>query len=287
MHSSDLLGGATNITTDANGNINREPSDQRLKKNVKDIENALDTVLQLRGVTYEWKDDDRFGRQEEVGFLAQEVDPLLPQLVSKGGEYWSLNTKNIAAVLVEALKDLHAEFIALRDVVTEFATEITTKRVVAQDELCIGVTCVTETELKRLLDDVDRSPEEDSENPDEDSPIVFTEDPETDNHDEDEAPEPPSDEPFEVIQEEEGSSEGDLGDVDESTDPIDTPEIIETDTSSMEEDISSTNEDHNDVEEDVDTEEGSDLDSDTDQYTEEGSEEGSDLDSTTSSENAD
>ena len=106
IQSTDLLGGSTNLTTDASGNIIRDPSDARLKENVVTIENALETVLGLRGVRYEWIDKDRFGDQFEIGFIAQEVDVLVPEVVQKGGEYWSLNSKNLIAVVVEAMKEI-------------------------------------------------------------------------------------------------------------------------------------------------------------------------------------
>ena len=106
IQSTDLLGGATNLTTDANGNIIRDPSDENLKTEIHTVENALDKILGLRGVSYEWKDKDRFGSQTELGFIAQEVEPILPEVVRKGGDYWSLNTRNILAVVVEAMKEM-------------------------------------------------------------------------------------------------------------------------------------------------------------------------------------
>lgn len=106
IQSSSLLGGATNLTTDANGVIIRDPSDVRLKEHIETIDDAFDILLQLRGVRYEWKDKTRFGSQTEVGFIAQEVDTVLPEVVRKGGDYWSINTRNIIAVVVEAVKTL-------------------------------------------------------------------------------------------------------------------------------------------------------------------------------------
>lgn len=107
--STDLLGGATNLTTDANGNIIRDPSDVRLKTNIVTVENALQSLLQLRGVRYSWRDAERFGAQTEIGFIAQEVDLILPEVVRKGGDYWSINTRNILAVVVEAVKEVWGE----------------------------------------------------------------------------------------------------------------------------------------------------------------------------------
>lgn len=106
IQASNLLGGAVNLTTDANGNIIRDPSDVRLKTNILDVNNALDKVLALRGVTYEWRDTERFGDQVEIGFIAQEVDEVVPEAVRKGGEYWALNTRNLLAVVVEGMKEM-------------------------------------------------------------------------------------------------------------------------------------------------------------------------------------
>jgi hypothetical protein len=104
--STTLLGGSTNVVTDANGVIIRDPSDVRLKESVTDIDNALELLTELRGVRYEWIDKERFGAQTEIGFIAQEVDLVLPEVVSKGGDYWSLNKSNMIAVVVEAVKEL-------------------------------------------------------------------------------------------------------------------------------------------------------------------------------------
>lgn len=106
ISASNLFGGVTTLSTDAQGNIIRTPSDITLKTNVQPIENALEKVLALRGVQYQWIDTARFGSQTEIGFIAQEVDLVLPETVRKGGDYWSLNTANVVAAVVEAIKEM-------------------------------------------------------------------------------------------------------------------------------------------------------------------------------------
>jgi hypothetical protein len=58
-------------------------SDARLKKDIKPLEGALDRLLQLRGVTFEWKEPEKHanmtGRQR--GFIAQEVEKVMPEWV--------------------------------------------------------------------------------------------------------------------------------------------------------------------------------------------------------------
>lgn len=108
IQSTALLGGMANLSTDEQGNIIRDPSDMRLKTDIVTIEGALEKMLSLRGVSYKWIDTKRFGEQTEIGFIAQEVDEVIPEVVRKGGEYWSLNTRNILAVVIEGFKEMWA-----------------------------------------------------------------------------------------------------------------------------------------------------------------------------------
>ncbi len=106
IFASNLLGGATTLSTDANGNIIRSPSDESLKENINTIEGALDKVMQLRGVSYEWLDKARFGTSTEIGVIAQEVEQVVPEVVSSGGEYKSVKIANLVGLLIEAVKEL-------------------------------------------------------------------------------------------------------------------------------------------------------------------------------------
>lgn len=89
-------------------------SDVRLKRNVETLEGVLSNVLKLRGVSYEWDESkfddgkDRSGAQ--VGLIAQEVEQVYPELVGVGEDgYKSLDYSKLAAVLIEAVKELKAE----------------------------------------------------------------------------------------------------------------------------------------------------------------------------------
>lgn len=124
IQASNLYGTSTTLSTDANGNIIRTPSDARLKRDVLDIQSPLEKVLALRGVTYHWIDTRRFGEQAEIGFLAQEVDLVVPEAVRKGGEYWSLNTPNLVAVVVEAIKEMWLVVSGNQEKVTELEDRV-------------------------------------------------------------------------------------------------------------------------------------------------------------------
>lgn len=62
------------------------PSDRRLKENDQNITNALSKVMQLRAVSFDWKAESSRGIQKggatpDYGFIAQEVETVLPDLV--------------------------------------------------------------------------------------------------------------------------------------------------------------------------------------------------------------
>lgn len=78
-----------------------ETSDRRLKENIKPLEQALDIVKQLEGVSYLRKDTG----ENEIGFIAQDVQKVLPELVTEHSEYLGINYSRVVAVLVEAMKE--------------------------------------------------------------------------------------------------------------------------------------------------------------------------------------
>ncbi len=92
-------------------------SDRRLKKNVEPMKGALDTLLKLQGVTFEWKDPKEHGDHQgtQRGFIAQDVEKVIPEWVgvdSKG--FKTLNLTGIEAMTVESVRALKAENDELR-----------------------------------------------------------------------------------------------------------------------------------------------------------------------------
>ena len=79
-------------------------SDQNLKTNIQTVQNSLDTLQQIRGVTFDWKTNNK----SSVGVIAQEIEQVLPQLVNEG-EHKSVNYNGLIGVLIEAVKELSAE----------------------------------------------------------------------------------------------------------------------------------------------------------------------------------
>lgn len=112
---------APNHTLDVNGSAHRfdnsstwtVTSDERLKKNIEGLDGALETLLALRGVSFEYKDPEQTGTR--LGFIAQEVERVLPDWVDDGEDgYKRLTINGFEALAVEALRELSDENLELR-----------------------------------------------------------------------------------------------------------------------------------------------------------------------------
>ena len=98
---------------DVNGTIrgtNVAPSDFRFKQNIAPITSPLDKIRLLRGVSYNWRASEfpqmNFSDGRSIGFIAQEVERVLPELVSRDGKgFLSLAYSEMLPVVVEAVKE--------------------------------------------------------------------------------------------------------------------------------------------------------------------------------------
>ena len=105
-------GGSWSLRCDNSGNVTATGdvtaySDARIKTNVSTVENALDKVLQLRGVTYQRTDTE--DKSTKVGLIAQEVKEVLPEVVTEQTDgLLSVSYGNMVGVLIEAMKEQQA-----------------------------------------------------------------------------------------------------------------------------------------------------------------------------------
>ena len=118
----------------ATGDITAYSSDQRLKENVINIPNALDKILSLNGVTYDWNEKALgFGfvpdnRKHDVGLIAQQVQSVLPEAIApapfdtdqatgesiSGENYLTVRYDKLVALLIEGMKEQQKEINELK-----------------------------------------------------------------------------------------------------------------------------------------------------------------------------
>lgn len=112
------------LSLTSDGTLTTSTSDQRLKKNVETIPHALDKVMALRGVTFNWKDSTSPKRM--MGMIAQEVLKVAPELVFQNAKdgYYGINYGETSGLLVEAIKEQQKIILEMRKVVANQGQEI-------------------------------------------------------------------------------------------------------------------------------------------------------------------
>jgi len=120
----------------ATGNITAYSSDERLKTNITTIDNALNKVLKLRGVTFNWRDDleEKYNFKPvcnfEHGVIAQEVEKIIPDAITEApfsvehtkdtGEehkFLTVDKEKIIPLLIEAIKEQQAQIEELKEII--------------------------------------------------------------------------------------------------------------------------------------------------------------------------
>ncbi len=116
-----LKNGNTTINGTLTANNVSASSDFRLKKDIQQLDGALDKVLKLRGVSFYWKSKEDmaaakgkdvnnmsygYSQDKQIGVIAQEIEEVLPELVVTDNEgFKSVKYENLTPVLIEAVKE--------------------------------------------------------------------------------------------------------------------------------------------------------------------------------------
>lgn len=93
-------------------------SDIAYKTNVNTLQGALEKLLELRGVTYEWKEPEKHGNMTgtQMGMIAQEVEKVFPEWVETDPDGFKLLTiRGFPALVVEAVRSLEARLKSLEE----------------------------------------------------------------------------------------------------------------------------------------------------------------------------
>ena len=114
-------GGALICNGNVTANSTTIASDARLKDNVKDFVDPLSKVLQLRTVTFTWNDQVKHAGKEDIGFIAQEVQKVVPEFVQEVDVLGTLEEKRLSvdyakmsALNTGAIQQLYLEIAKLK-----------------------------------------------------------------------------------------------------------------------------------------------------------------------------
>ena len=92
-------------------------SDRRLKEKIHPVGAVLSKLLQLKPSLYNYKDAP--DAEPSIGFIAQDVRPVFPQIVSEKDGYLGINYQGFAALTVKGIQELAEENASLKQEVEE------------------------------------------------------------------------------------------------------------------------------------------------------------------------
>jgi hypothetical protein len=109
------------VYSNAGALTSTNPSDERLKDDITDLQYGLNEILQLRPVSYNWK-NDTINQGKQFGFIAQEVKEVMPELISEFTTTedeeevvrLGLDKEGIYATLVNAIKEQNEVLVQLK-----------------------------------------------------------------------------------------------------------------------------------------------------------------------------
>lgn len=81
-------------------------SDEKLKKNIKILNNSLDKIKQIDGVEFDWNENTEHSGHD-LGVIAQQVEKVFPDIVAtRDNGYKAVRYEKLIPVLIEAIKEL-------------------------------------------------------------------------------------------------------------------------------------------------------------------------------------
>ena len=91
-------------------------SDARYKTNVTSLEHRANRLLELKGVSFRWRDETHFDNETHFGFIAQDVEDVFPEIVRENSQGMrSLQIDAVGPLLVEALRLLQRRVTILKE----------------------------------------------------------------------------------------------------------------------------------------------------------------------------
>lgn len=95
-------------------------SDKSMKTNINIIENPLEGIRKVEGVSFTWKDSGK----NSYGVIAQNIAETYPELVDDNGSHLTVNYNGLVGVLIEAIKDQQKQI----DILVERVKDIEDKK---------------------------------------------------------------------------------------------------------------------------------------------------------------
>jgi len=102
------------VYSTSDGTLTNSSSDSGMKRNVNTINYGLNEILQLRPVFYNWINEEKLGSRKEIGFIAQEMLTVIPEVIGTNmdGTY-SLDYPKLTALLTKGIQEQQTQISTL------------------------------------------------------------------------------------------------------------------------------------------------------------------------------
>ncbi|MCO4792576.1 MAG: tail fiber domain-containing protein [Bacteriovoracaceae bacterium] len=103
-------------------------SDIRFKQNVEPLAGSVEKIMSLNAMKYDYKSEafpnKNFSSNKQIGFMAQSVEKVLPELVATDNDgYKAINYAHLTPVLAEAIKELNNKIETLEKKIKELESK--------------------------------------------------------------------------------------------------------------------------------------------------------------------
>lgn len=103
-----------NVTGDVTANAFVYSSDRRLKENIHSLKDGtIEDLLSLNPVSFNWIDKQSRGDKTHLGFIAQEVEKVYPDLVYDNGINKGVNYGGLIAPIIQSIKEVYASIVGI------------------------------------------------------------------------------------------------------------------------------------------------------------------------------
>ena len=96
-------------------------SDQRLKENIRDLDDGLDKIMEIKPRKFDWKDGKGKNIQNDRGFIAQEFEQIFPEMIDEwadeppeGEDPYKAVRADLIPIMVKAIQELKTELDAAK-----------------------------------------------------------------------------------------------------------------------------------------------------------------------------
>jgi hypothetical protein len=105
-------------------------SDRRFKRDITPLKSVNEKIAKLNGYTYGYRTDEfndrNFDNNKHIGFIAQELKEVFPELVTEKAGYYAVDYQGMVPVLLEAIKEQQAQMNAQQKQIDELKAGQTT-----------------------------------------------------------------------------------------------------------------------------------------------------------------